>query len=324
MQLRKSYDVFPWIETYRKNWGAWTRPGDPQKDVIQHKQPRNLLVSELVHSNYLIGTGQGATADDIYFNGAFNIPWQGQLTREDGTAVSSDLLQSDQAFGTGEDEIKRFRTGMRIPPQEVRNLIVLGALPPSPWLPSNYLAYENNLAVAFRGYQLYPKASNPLPQYTYAEYAERGYVSEYKVEVIRLPLVSNTTNEMPTGVLQLQQDFACDYITLNLDFQRRTLPPPNSDVVFDGADPALMSFLDVKLESPGRPIMNDFCCAPLLGHTLARTAWLWDQPLSGLKGDEWKVRVKSRLPVTWTNFKSNYGATPQLVVALHGHTLTKP
>lgn len=307
MRLRKSNDVWPWIEVKRKQW-APSFTGDPtQQDTIILKEPKDLFVSELVHFNFasaLSGTNQWNAA---------SIPWEVQLQR--GTQAVQDYstpLLAFQALGEWNDEIKRFRTGMRVPPQQERRVFARTA--PSTINPATSGAngFDHSLSLGWRGYQLFQKGSNPYPQRTYAEYADNGYVAEPFVAAVNIYPRSLSKDEALPAEYICTDDFAVDYITIAFN-----------SISAAGSYSALLDAL-IKIEPPGRPIMQDFCPAPMLGIALARSAWLWDQPLFAPKNERWVFRMKSLLGINYAGLVHVIDPNARITIALHGHKLIKP
>jgi hypothetical protein len=308
-RLRRSHDLYPYIEVYEKQWTLGTTI--TQTRTIQHKQPRNLLVSELVHLNQFLGRSPGLFGSDTYPR----VAWQAQLTTgTQGALLASAPTLAEQIFGSVQDELKRFPTGMRLPPQSVLNIIA--TTDPCDDTASQYsVGADHRLSLGLRGYQLLPKGSTATPQYTYTEYAERGYRMEPFQAVAHVAIKDASTEqaEAEFTVPEEFESFACDFLTLS----------------FNGNQDAVMyeqtgNFL-VKVETPDRPIMQDFCPAPLVGFAKERTAWRFPQPLSLRPGSQVKFKVRQRLPFTWVAGGQLLVIEPypRLSLVMHGHKLVK-
>jgi hypothetical protein len=308
MRMRKSNDAWPWIEVKHKLWSpSFSGSGDPtQQDTIVLKEPKDLFISELVHHN----VANGLNAANAWSNSA--VAWEAQLQRgTQGVGDYSTPIIAFEALGEVWDEVKRFRTGMRVPPQQQRSVFARTA--PSTFNPALMAnGFDHSLWLGWRGYQLFAKGSNPYLQLTYSEYADRGYVAEPFTAAVNIYPLNLSKNEAPAAEYICTDDFAVDYITIALN----TLSP--------GSNYLTLADALIKLEPPGRPIMQDFCPAPLLGLHLARSAWLWDQPLFAPKNERWVVRMKSLLGINYAAISHALDPNTRITVSLHGHKLIKP
>jgi hypothetical protein len=309
MADRKMYDLSPWIDGYQKQWTVEaSATAAPQTFKFQHNQGWDLLVSELVGSNTFQGVGAPVTNTTHL---AQSIGWQLQLTSGvQGSDLASMALAAEQVLGTVDTEIKRFRTGLRIPANEVRNIIATTRPAGSAvsGIGSTYATMDHSAWVAFRGYRLFPKGTL-TPQHTYAEYIERGYSFEPYTPVIDA-VISNASTTEVSAEFTLPASFACDFVTTRLNY--------------NAANWRELANVLVKLEPPGLPIMRDFIPANLLGWYMARTAWQFEQPWSLLKGSVIKARVKLAVPKNHSAVGNEYGEPARIRIAFHGHNLIAP
>jgi hypothetical protein len=322
MRLRKSRDVYPWIAAMKK---AWT-PGATavQEYRFQHQTHHDVFASELVHLNANYGNlNSGGTATPA----KSLVPWDAQLmSGTDDRERASALVPADQLLGdsgvlstlaANTAELKRFVTGLRLPPTEIFRILARTYPHPAGVNSSHPYNFEHSLWLAFRGYQLYAKGTTPTPQLTYSEFAERGYTPEKYDVVLSTTLadgVDATTEREATFTIPQAAGIefhSTDFITL------RTSATP-------GYEMAWVSQLLVKLEGFERPIMDDYVPAALLGNMLQRTAWLFPQPLTVRQGTQLKLRVKARCPITWSLAGlMESGRTAAVTVVLNGHNLVR-
>jgi hypothetical protein len=322
MRMRKSRDAYPWISVLKKVWTSGVVGTQDHK--FQHQKQQDVYASELVHSNSACGNANADGTGSL----TLTMPhWDGQLlsgTNEQERA--SALAPADQIFGgpdvtqilaPGAVELKRFVTGLRIPPMEVIRLLAR-TQPHTAGVHTGYpYSFEHALWVAFRGYQLLQKGSNTTPQLTYAEFADRGYQPEAfnVVFSVNLPATMLPTDAEKEATYTIPTSkglafHATDFITLR-------------STALLGYEAPFATQLLVKLEGFERPIMDDFVPMCLLGSHLQRNAWQFPQPLSVPVGTQLKLRVKSRVPITWADSSNLDGRAPAISVVLHGHNLVR-
>ncbi|WP_338866298.1 hypothetical protein [Myxococcus stipitatus] len=305
-RLRKSADLYPWLEVHQHQWApSADSSNDPmQSKSIVHQVDRDLLVSEVMHANSFVGMQQPANGYSSFFSSL--VPWEVQLavgTQNEGLNAAPVL--ADQYFGT-RDELKRFRNGHRIPKSDLRTFVA--RTHPAGGSVQYSAAYDHSLYLALRGYQVYAKGSNPVPQFTYAEYAERGYVAAPFAPTILVNVLPST--EEFSAQYTFPADFCCDYMTVS------TNAGPSAQ------DFSLANLL-VRIESPDRQMMRDFACLPTALGALQRTAWRFEQPLSFRRDATLRMVFKQRQPWNWGRAYALYlyREALRLTVVLHGHKL---
>lgn len=310
MKTRKAYDLYPWLEVYDHKWNFTNNDTAPaQQHPFQHKQPRSLLVSELVHGNIFLGVNADKTqwlSTDVPGSSV-------QFTQgTSGEGISTAPMDSRQYLGDLFDEMKRFRTGVSIPTNDVRTLVVRVGMPEyaETFTTNDYRAW-----VGMRGYKLQPKGTIHPAQLTYAEYAQRGYRLEPFTPVLSVSVKTATTDTAEVE-FTMPHDFACDFLTLTSNLQ--------ADGGLSGDDAKNWN-VQCKLESPVQPIMDDFLPMPLLGSIFERTAWRFEQPLTTLKNETWKFKVKLSQP---HDYSDSYATTLEkahvITLAMHGNRLVAP
>jgi hypothetical protein len=303
MNLRKKFDLFPWIEVQRRKWDGAPYPSTTiQQHSFQLKVPRDLYISEIASINVNWSVLSSLECDFV------SVPsFEAQLTEgvEQESLVSAPVL-SDQLLGSVFEELKRFPTGMRAPADSVRNIIARTAPAPVGYgIAAD--RWSHDLWLGHRGYQLRKKGSHQTPQLTYAEYDSQGYRADPFAPVLFAsidPAASETLVEFTLPELH-----AVDYITVR----------------FNHGDLRSSGVVQLKLEAPNNPaLMDDFCPAPLLGTSLNRTAWFFPQPISAPKGGIWRLKVRTVRPgMTFSPVFLEQVPVPRISVVLHGHNMVR-
>jgi hypothetical protein len=334
MQLRRKYDLLPWLEVYSVNWtapekgGKWLTRDDPGRShSLVHNQPYDLLVSEVICMNQFRGAtndpvgenGSDGSSDKLFFSYAVPCEFQMQLGAS-GAEVATAPMDYRQVTGTLSDELRRFQAGILV---RQRTPVTFRLRTPAPIIMGAFFGqptsvffqnFRHETYVALRGYRLYPKGSLMPQQKTRQEYSNEGYHFEPFTPVLKVA-VPNDGSEL-AAEFNNPDNLAVDYFSSFMNVR---------DIDWENSDSITMYTGDVyaKVEVPGGiHIMKDFAPIPLVGALLQRTAWNLVQPLTTLREGTWKLTAKVSTPNAKRDptFK---GEPMTVALALHGHKVVK-
>lgn len=282
LELRKSWDLYPWAESEKASLAAGTAEGSTF--FTQHKLPEAIIVSELTsyaYEHYVAG-------GDTFAERTFGATWK-QLIGSTEVEQLREPFPSDHVFGFYRTEWLRLGRGLLLPANRV--LRVNGTSFQAVGAGGIGLRIDNVL----RGYKLLPKGSIVPQQLTVDEWQQRGRTLGAFKEgaVIEVPAAADTPIY---ETLVLDEDFVVEAISIGTQVNSVGATYPD---------------VEVKIHAD-RPLVNDWTNRFALVGFGQETRWDLPLPLTSKKSTTWRFEARRRVTAP---------AATDLSFVLHGYRM---
>lgn len=256
-ELRKSYDLYPWVELLEATV--------PASSAVGYK---NTLSLQQSYAQVIGDTTQ--VSMDVSGAGVLSVATEMQVRRQSADE-SLRALRSSGVIGEYNKIWLNFLAGRKVAPNELLNFDV------STLAATGVVADGRNYIVG-RGYRLWPKGTQGVEQLTFREMKQRGMKLDHFTQGVRLTL-PNSVAEV-SSVFKFTDDYVIRGITIT-----------------DGTDSLISTTGSQLLRiDADRPIFSGdaskFGLRYLVTGADGRTAWWFPIPITVAKNTEWTFRMK--------------------------------